>query len=254
MSRRDQALFWDTPILALRVCGRRTEKAQIEELADKQQAVTSRYVIQQFRSTFLRSAILLHSLLKTYDKNEVRRRLDQYPITPREGVRARQIWVALDEDTVGDQEDKLSRLERWIEWEFIDCATDQVRIQDNTECCLCDEEVVRDENGVYSLRRVCNLDNPKPCVIEAFWDDRSEELSAVAGSTEKTIHSIVEAAQKARADPRKVRGRQCWAPLSDAVIAAQSPTGSEVQTTNLKDFVPLTHVIGGGRSARNPIK
>jgi hypothetical protein len=152
-----------------------------------------------------------------------------------------------------DVDDKLATLDRWIQRDIMRRFDRGVDVLDGTGCCLCHSHPTKDEQGVYRFRKSCTLEEPRPCQIDHFWNNRESMLRAIGKQTSTVPTPIREAAKEVIAG-KPPRGQRCWVHLSDAVIACESPPGSELSTTNLKDFQPLANAIGEGRTARNPFK
>jgi hypothetical protein len=255
--------FLDTPILAQRLFASASDRQAVEILVAQGNCYTSRYVQEQFESTFLRGAITLHTALwDTRNVPESIRYLDRFPITHGDGVKARAVLSRLMEfhQSDGEVEQMLDTLERWIERWLMDAAFDGIDIVDATGCCLCDS-VTRNEYGLYKARKMCNRRQPRPCDIEGFWAARRALLAKQAECSldslpteERTQHvaKALAAAQDVIVDGESPRGRICWAALSDSVIVCESREGSILVTTNLQDFKALTRVVGGQRRAAFP--
>jgi hypothetical protein len=72
-------VFLDTTVFADRIFGRRELRREIDALLFGKRVVSSLYVREQFRATFLRAAVLVYNNLReTRDPWEVIRRTDHY--------------------------------------------------------------------------------------------------------------------------------------------------------------------------------
>ena len=137
----------------------------------------------------------------------------------------------------------------------MDAAFEGVEVLDATACALCDT-ALRNEYGLYSARRSCNLQRPRPCAIEGFWHERQDELTALAGYASDAlpgdlhtphVQRALSAAQAVVEQGAVPRGRRCSADLSDAVIVCESVPGAVLITSNLRDFQALVTIVGGAR-------
>ncbi len=249
--------------------GSLNEQRRVEKLIQQQECCSTRYVRQQYRYTFLRAAILLYNILsETKNLENTLRALDKYwalgkyPVTKGMGVKARQVLaLLLRYDT--DVDDKLSVLESWIECELIERFDEGVVISDDTGCCICDPEPIRDDNGVYSLRARCTQHEPRPCTIEEFWQARQQELQGQASfdlsslpkeQNNANIQRMQSASQEVLSGKKKPRGQRCYVALSDSVIVCESVAGSILATTNLRDFIPIVRMVGGDREVLDPFQ
>ena len=254
--------FLDTPIFVHRMFGTVEERKRVERFVASGECVTSHYVKEQYRSTYLRAAVLLHNILR--DKQDIPRTLrdlDRHPVTPGKGQKARDILCRILEELPGyTVSHMLTTLERWIEWEMLE-VFQGVQVVDETRCCLCHGEVVRNEFGMYVLQVSCTVKEPRPCTIEAFWQDRSFMLERQAryrldelprDERTKNVAKARDACREVLDDNKPPRGLRCYVHLSDSVIAGESPAGATLATTNLRDFKALVRMIGGRRTVTNP--
>jgi len=246
-------LFLDTTVFADRLFGGGERARSIRALLANRPVVSSNYVREQFRATFLRAAVLTYNLLlEKGDPLEVIRLTDNYSFfTTGDGVKARKILVTLLQNGATDATDKLASLERLIEFDMMRQFDTMALLIDATQCCQCPDDPVRDENGFYRFKKLCSIADPRPCVIEKFWTERLNELSNLAEADrqehKQLANTISAAAETIQGNPP--RGRRCFVHLSDAVICAEAEQGSTLVTSNLRDFVPLTRIMGGKRPA-----
>ena len=240
-------VFLDTTVFADRILGRREKRREIDALLAGKNVVSSSYVREQFRATFLRAAVLVYNNLhETRDPLEVLRRTDHYRFFKRgDGVKARKILSALLEDSAMDVDDNLEHMERLIEVDLMGKFDRMAKITDETACCICAKDPIRDEHGIYHFEKSCTLEAPRPCRIESFWTSRRTGLDQLAAA----VDDVPPAARAAREtlDGHPPRGIRCYVHLSDAVIVAEAAAGSEVMSTNAKDFEPLIRILGSGR-------
>lgn len=246
-------IFLDTTAFADRLFQRREIRERIFTKIGNRPAVSSRYVREQLRATFLVAAVALYNeLVDARDVVEVQRRTDEFRFfTQGEGVKARKILNRLLESTEAEVSDKIDHLERLIEFDLMDGFDDLVTMVDSTACCQCSDEPTKDDEGVYFLKKRCDLRKPRPCSIETFWDGRQLERSRLAGENLPTGNANVDAAVTAArevSNGQPPRGRRCWAHLSDAVILLESDPESTVLTSNVKDFHGLAKIVGGDRT------
>jgi hypothetical protein len=252
--RMSTEYFLDTAAAADGIFGARSTRHAIATLLCESGARSSSYVREQFRATFLRAAILLYnSLFETRDAAEALRRTDQWAFFQKgEGVKARKIFSTLMEDGRVDVEDRLATLERLIEFDMMRLFDELARtLGDETRCCLCAKEPVRDGQGVFRFKQDCTVARPTACHIEIFWERKREELEAVATSQDPELPEMVRETATSVRNGGAARGKACYVHLSDATIAAEAPPNTVLLTSNMKDFVPIARAIGKGRTARN---
>lgn len=247
----DGPFFLDTTTFADSLFGGSGVSRAIRELLKGHPVLTSNYVREQFRATFLRAAVLAYNhLAETKDPWEVVRRTDQYQFFTRgEGAKARKVIARLMENTDAEVSDKLATLERLIEFEMMRLFERLAALRDDTKCCLCPDDPKRDPNGIYRFAKNCTLKDPRPCVIEAFWQSRQDDLNALASADpsskeNRPIEQAIKAANEVVHAGQLPRGQRCYVALSDTSIVAESEPGSTLVTSNLRDFVPLAAIIG----------
>ena len=221
--------------------------------------VTSAFVRDQFKATFLRCAVLLYNVLVEHGNiPDAGDALDKRPTRPGDGVKARKILWSAFRETDADFDSVLSVLERWIESEILEVFEDGVQLIDGTECCKSPGGATRDrETGVYRFSSSCTLDDPRPCTIEKFWSGRERHLVTLSGlQLEKLpehVADAVTAATEVVRDKKPPRGFRCYYALSDAVILSEAPSDLTLATTNVKDFVALSPCVERKASVENPL-
>ena len=244
--------FFDTPMFKYRLLGRATHRTIVENMVRDSDVATSSYVQQQFRDTFVRTIILVHTMLTNLGTvTEVLRNLNLQPISPGQANKAREALIVLMEDEVGSVEDKLERLARWIELEAEDILTDGIDVSDATKCELTFSLEQRD--GMYQMRRECRQTPKRPCRIESYWQERSSLLAALADTPTEGKAERIHKAAKAVNNGASPRGQTCTVDLSDAVIAAESESDAVLMTSNLSDFQYLAKTLPGTRTVDDPI-
>jgi len=233
------SLYLDTTAFADLVFGDKKTRTDLSNLLSGSEVVSSQYVREQFKATFLRAVVqVFNNLSDTRNIVEVLRNTDSYKVfnTPGSGVKARKILTTLLETTLNDVDDKLATLERWIEGELLELVNSVAKIRPGSGCCLCEpERPHRDENNVYRFKRMCNKEDPRPCTIENVWKQQTKALDSLStAAMPKHLAPLKSAASKAYKDYKDARGENCFVHLSDAVIVAESDPNSVILTTNLK--------------------
>jgi hypothetical protein len=261
-SNSDGAVLFDTTAIGERAFGEPRRQLQIENLISTRKAIVATYVREQYKATFVRSIILCHNRFVDRSRGEpdtpegllratggVLADLESFTFAkPREAARARKVISSLLK-SARTIRSLLNTLERLIEMEsetmFVGMAS-----SDATGCCLCDPKPIRDDAGLYALKKSCRANPPRPCSIDEFWSSRKDELVAISRISTKNPH--VSQAQRAAHyvinKSAKPRGNNCTVHLSDAVIASESPPSTSVATTDVDDFTELTNAIGANRT------
>jgi len=248
----------DTPVFVERVFGRAEMRRLADALVKQPGATSSSYVRQQFKATFLSAAVLAHNKLKeTGDIPDALEALDTYPVQEKQGQKARKVMIALmrRNEPVNAM---IATLARWIEVEILKKFDRGLLLTDATKCCWASATPQRDSNGFYRFRAKCTLEERQPCAIDEFWTDRKHHLQVIATTAGKGVPKHVNAASKAAkevvSEDKPPRGKRCWYALSDAVIVCESAVGSQLATTNVKDFVPLAAAANEDRTVVHPFK
>jgi hypothetical protein len=238
--------FLDTTAFADAIFGRPEKRRAVKACLEGKTLGSSTYVREQFRATFLHASIMaFNELLVTGDPLEVLSLTDEWQFfTTGQGQKARMVVIHLLRADGVDADDKLDTLERMITRDIMrEFGRLAQVITNETECCLCHGQPEKDAQGFFELKRKCTLSDPRPCKIEAFWNVRTLQLSAIA----KLDHpeGAAKAAKEVVEENQLPRGKRCYVALSDAVIVAEAPEGSTLVTSNVKDFNPLAAAIGG---------
>jgi len=253
-----KVLFVETAAHGDRHFGHPSLRRKIESaIAAAGRAITSRYVREEFRSTFLASAVLAYNVLLDSERIEdalsalERYRWGSFAGSPRMRGRARQVVYQVLRHGDRDVVEALQTLERWISFELIQWFERGLEVVDETGCCRTGTNAAKDAQGVFRFEVACLLMPRRPCRIEEFWSaGRGPDLKAIAGarfSARKELQNARSAAAEVLAG-KAPRGRRCWAKLSDATIAAEAPRGMKILTSNTADFGPLCLALRGGRT------
>jgi hypothetical protein len=257
--------FLDTSIQADRMLERSSVKKQLAASLGEGRLVCSRYVWDQFRRTFLASAVTYHNLILKYDTlGEAHIALGKYLpgvfTTPRLKDRINVIFGNVAQEPI-TTEAVLDELKYWIEWGFEDLFFDGLEELINETGCQMTAERAEKRGDAYYLSSRCTKASPPDCRIRDFWLARTGDLKKIAdwnpdtdplveSAASKPLGSVRQAAEQLMGqihdDPTAAVGRVCWVTLSDSVICLECPLEAKVATTNLKDFRPLCNLLGRG--------
>jgi hypothetical protein len=227
----DYKLFLETTIQIERIFGR-TSKDISEFLRDKE-ALTSNYVLMEFKRTILKDCIVLYSFLKEEKglEDAFRRISELKDYEHRTASRISLILSKLSENNTLEYEKVLNKLEDLIESELLEYFFYRVKLIDETKCGLANEEVHRNET--YSLNLRCRRDEKK-CEIEEFVERKREEFKKLLNDlqTHKEFESSCKVIKEILEDCEKARGRKnCWK-VGDFIISIEAPKNYKIFTTD----------------------
>lgn len=245
MSKTD-ILFLETTIQANRIFGENDLADKIERNLNGKRVCTSIFVMNEFKKTFLEAVICYYNLLvDSPDTHTALRRVTK-SYSNRLPKRVIHVYAKVCDEVGYDKEAILERLEAWIEDDLMIEFHENVEepIVNKTACCRVGEPVKK--GNKYELKIACAKDDPPPCKIENFWKEHKGELHRLASATsfeDSELNKVRDAAVVIKKGTDKPYGNNCHVHLSDAVIAIESPNGSQIYTTNKKHFEPICKVI-----------
>lgn len=224
-------LFLETPIQIGKIFGRRS-KDIFDFLRDKE-ALTSNYVLMEFKRTILKDCILLYSFLKEEKRLEdtFRRISELRDFEHRTASRISLILSKLSENNTLEYEKVLNKLEDLIESELLEYFFYRVNLIDETKCGLANEKVHKNET--YSLNLRCKREEKK-CEIEAFVLKNEEGFRKLLNElqTNEEFKGVCNVIKEILKDHKKARGRKnCWK-IGDCIISLEAPKGYKIFTTD----------------------
>lgn len=224
-------LFLETTIQIERIFGRKKEEI-VKFLSDKE-ALSSNYVLMEFKRTMLKDCISLYSFLKEEKGLEgTLMRLSELRVYEhRTAVRISKILSRLSDSNTLEYEKVLTKLEDLIESELLEEFFYRVNLIDETKCGLANEEVHKNET--YSLNLSCKREEKK-CEIEAFVLKNEESFRKLLNElqTNEEFEGVCNVIKEILKDSKKVRGRKnCWK-LGDCIISLEAPKDYKIFTTD----------------------
>lgn len=258
--------YLDTTLVAEALVGSRARQRSVRELLAGDDVMSSTYVREEFKNTFLKDAVAAHSLLvESEDIVEAHERIGE-TFGPREEYRQCR-WIILAIEYARDQckkgeipydplEVAKELLAQKIESELMDAFEELTAggLLDGTECKRAAEPPEFDPAiGTFTFKPHCNIANPRPCAISSFMETRRSELESLStGPAEldgakpdkrrDRRYTVRKSAKHALESPKAFRGDLCTKGLSDAIIAMECPDNAEVCTTD-KHFGPLCNCL-----------
>lgn len=247
---KKRRVFLETTIQGERIFAEKYKKDAIKKNLKNQTVCTSGFVLNQFKKTFLYSAICFYNLLiDSENPHTALRRSSKY--SERIHKRISQVFATLCDEEKNDKESAVERLETWIEdglmIEFLEGIEEP--IIDKTSCKWVSGDPVKVANR-YEIAICCRKDRPPACNIERFWNEHNKELDSLASAVDlskdkdRELKKINTIAKQIRDGFDRPFGLNCTVYLSDALIAVEAPKGSEIYTTNKKHFEPICAIIG----------
>lgn len=254
MPRR--AISIDTSVLVERVDKATGDwSAELNDLCDSSayEWHWDEYTRQQFRNVLLPAAVLAHTLLK--ESSTVPRAASRCPHHVFNGgdgpgrhaaallntLADRFVDVMPDLNASDTRQLVLDQLSAYLDGELRDFGDDLFERRSDAAGCVYADGTVSAVAGIYDFSPSprCNRDDPRSCTIEAFWKRHDNDMVALSrgAAKEPGPKRIQRAAAQCVATPAAVRGANCTAPLSDAVIYLTSEATGRVATTNVRDFV-----------------
>jgi hypothetical protein len=227
----DYKLFLETTIQIERIFGRKSEDI-FEFLRDKE-ALTSNYVLMEFKRTILKDCIVLYSFLKEEKglEDTFKRISELRDYEHRTASRINLILSKLSENNTLEYEKVLNKLEDLVESELLEYFFYRVGVIDETKCGLANEGVHKNE--IYSLNLRCRRDEKK-CEIEEFVARNKDKFKKLLNDlqTHKEFESPCEVIKEILKDYEKARGRKiCWK-LGDCIISIEAPKNYKIFTTD----------------------
>lgn len=239
-----EKVFLDTSVIEGREFGNASIRTQIENSLLAKKKLASTLVKMEINRTFVRDAIFLHTLLfEDRDLSVVFKRLQSFPITPRQSKRCLRLLECITDRNTLRVVDALARLENVIQGVSAWLLRDISLIESGTCCPLADRQAVH-RSGTYEISTSCNRALPS-CNIAAYIErsvtDLQKILSAVKGNRDhEKLAGVLEQVIR---DPAKAKGRNCM-DLADTIICLDSPADCIIHSLNIVHFEPICRCLG----------
>lgn len=252
-------VFLETSILIQRLLYEDRRKAQIEENLVGKDAITSQYVIMEFRRNTLQAINYLNtnlSILLGSGINEISFRefliilsrahaIFHSPRAIQSVVLALSLVADSFDSGYGSITQLIRDLELHIERLEISSRSGFSQIVNKTHCDLVKEDVLLGD--FINSRLSCNADKAK-CQLVPFLSAHRDQLLTIqqameSAPREKVDQRTLSALSKVNADLKKALGeRTCWA-LGDVIIALSVPEASLIYTAD-RHFEVISKAIG----------
>jgi len=263
-------LYLDTTAGADRIFGLPETRQALKEVCHDHVLLSSVYVWDEFRRTFIGVAVLCHTmLLNSMVKGEslrdgLQRVRQELNFKPRRKDRAWDILAYMQDPPIRSLENAVDRLEKNIRFTFrrLFFRGLQLPLQDTVHCRMTDESptiIPPDGPSGYTrfeMRSGCSKDAPRDCGIVTFWENNVEALRLVAamaiptGASKATRKELSQVRDEARKIATAIDGRvtesygeTCYVHLGDLVITLECPRDVPIVTSNVRHFAPLTYAL-----------
>ena len=264
-----EAVFLETTAAAERVFGLPETIEFIDGVCQDKTLLSSTYVWDEFRRTFLYDTIICHtvfvnSLERQEDFATALKRLPRFHelrYKPRKLRRALDVIARLHETPFESLEEAIQRLENDIRYmlERLFLKGLQRPLLDGAGCRMTAENIIEtspqvpDRYGTFKLPSKCTQKKRPECGIISFWKERRADLEAVANmkipsGIKKNIHNELEEFQKAaqailKGKTIEAYGTRCYAKMADIIICLECPSGVPIVTSNQNHYRPLCQIL-----------
>jgi hypothetical protein len=228
----------DTTVQADKYLGSKDKRQYIISICKKNKLISSTYVLGEFKSSFLRDATALYTLvLDSYDIPEVLIRLEE-TFSKRIDDRMSKLLGNLIRELGLNKDELLDRLEYYIEDLLIKRFKQDLDsiLLDDTKCLRSNAKPYK-ENSTWKIDTHCRQSqHPKCCIISFFEKNREDAVKII----DLPVHmeKIQKLLVKVLSKQVKPYGNNCRT-LGDTIICLEAPKGSCIFSTNKKDFIPL---------------
>jgi RNase P subunit RPR2 len=258
-----EAVFLETTAAAERVFGLPETIEFIDGVCQDKTLLSSTYVWDEFRQTFLYDTIICHtvfvnSLERQEDFATALKRLPRFHelrYKPRKLRRALDVIARLHEMPFESLEEAIQRLENDIRYtlERFFFKGLQRPLLEGAGCRMTAEspiETVPPVSGSYSTFKLpskCSKKERPECGIISFWKERWADLEAVANmkipsDIKKNICTELEEFRKA-GKTIEAYGTRCYAKMADTIICLECPPGASIVTSNQNHYRPLCQTL-----------
>jgi|SRR5690554_942915 len=236
-------IFLDTTIQADKFLSDKEKKENIRRILNGKRAISSTYILGEFKSTFLKDATALYNLINDCEEvGDAVIRFERY-YKSRIVSRMAKLFGNLLKECANDKQEILDRLEIYIEDMLVKRffhSIDKVLI-DNTKCIRSYAKPMKKDN-VWTIDVSCRQ-NPQPkCNICSFLlKDKKVDLKKLTNLSDEQVkvRSVIKEIIKGDSLPY---GNNCRT-LGDTIIVLEAPDDSLIFTTNKKDFTPLCKIL-----------
>jgi hypothetical protein len=236
-------LFLDTTIQADKFLANKDKKAYIKEICKDKKLISSTYVLGEFKSTFVKDAILLYNLINDCETvGEAVKRFENH-YKSRVASRMAKLFGNLLEECENNKEEILDRLDIYIEDLLVKRFNDGIeKILINTTKCSRAFSKPLKEGGVWEIDVSCRQTPPPKCNIEFFLlEDKIYELKKLIHLPDDFI-KLKEVLKEICDNNALPFGNNCRT-LGDAIIIIEVPDDAKVFSTNIKDFKPICELL-----------
>ena len=264
-----EAVFLETTAAAERVFGLPETIEFIDGVCQDKTLLSSTYVWDEFRRTFLYDTIICHtvfvnSLERQEDFATALKRLPRFyelRYKPRKLRRALDVIARLHETPFESLEEAIQRLDNEIRYrlERLFFKGLQNPILDGAGCRMTAKSPmetpppVSGKYGTFKLPSKCSKKERPECGIISFWKERRADLEAVANmkipsGIKKNVRTELEEFRKAaqailKGKTIEAYGTRCYAKMADIIICLECPPGIPIVTSNKKHYRPLCQTL-----------
>jgi endogenous inhibitor of DNA gyrase (YacG/DUF329 family) len=265
----NEAVFLETTAAAERVFGLPETIEFIDGVCQDKTLLSSTYVWDEFRRTFLYDTIICHtvfvnSLERQEDFATALKRLPRFHelrYKPRKLRRVLDVIARLHETPFESLEEAIQRLENDIRYtlERFFFKGLQNPILDGAGCRMTAESPMEipppasGRYGTFKLPSKCTQRKRPECGIISFWKERRADLEAVANmkipsGIKKNIRTELEEFRKAAQAILKGKaiesyGTRCYAKMADIIICLECPSGVPIVTSNQNHYRPFCQIL-----------
>lgn len=264
-----EAVFLETTAAAERVFGLPETIEFIDGVCQDKTLLSSTYVWDEFRRTFLYDTIICHTVfVNSLERQEgfalALKRLPRFyelRYKPRKLRRALDVIARLHETPFESLEEAIQRLENDIRYMLERLFFNGLRrpLLDGAGCRMTAENIIETspqlpgKYGTFKLPSKCSKKERPECGIISFWKEHRTDIEAVANmkipsGIKKNIRTELEeflkAAQAILKDKTiEAYGRRCYAKMADIIICLECPPGVSIVTSNQNHYRPLCQTL-----------
>lgn len=265
----EEAVFLETTAAAERVFGLPETIEFIDGVCQDKTLLSSTYVWDEFRRTFLYDTIICHtvfvnSLERQEDFATALKRLPRFyelRYKPRKLRRVLDVIARLHETPFESLEEAIQRLENDIRYtlERLFFNGLQHPLLDGAGCRMTAENIIEsspqvpDRYGTFKLPSKCTQKKRPKCGIISFWKERRADIEAVANmkipsGIKKNVRTELEEFRKAaqailKGKTIEAYGTRCYAKMADTIICLECPPDVPILTSNQNHYRPLCQIL-----------
>ena len=265
----NEAVFLETTAAAERVFGVPETIEFIDGVCQDKTLLSSTYVWDEFRRTFLYDTIICHTVfVNSLERQEnfataLKRlpRFEELRYKPRKLRRALDVIARLHEMPFESLDEAIQRLENDIRYmlkRFFFKGL-QRPLLDGAGCRMTSESPIEtspptpSRYGTFKLPSKCSQKERPECGIISFWKERRADLEAVANMKipsviKKNVRTELGEFRKAAQAILKGKmieayGTRCYAKMADTIICLECPPGVPIVTSNQNHYRPLCQTL-----------